>query len=224
MSRRARKQEIQGFFEGRMLAKALDVLSSMSRMEAVNTLFSFLPSIEPRVKWGAVTGLGVLVPRMADEDMEAGRVILRRLMWQLNDESGGIGWGCPEAMGEILACHGRLALEFAQVSVSYVREDGNFLEYPPLKRGALWGVGRLAQARPGLVRDAGPYLEPFLDSPDPVLRGLALWGLGSLGYRPAATRAAALLADADEFEIWLNRENLRFRVMDMAETALGRMS
>ena len=30
-------------------------------------------------------------------------------MWTLNDESGGIGWGSPEVMGEILAAHKGLA-------------------------------------------------------------------------------------------------------------------
>jgi len=41
---------------------------------------------------------------------------MRRLMWNLNDESGGIGWGNPEAMGEILACHEALANEYAPIS------------------------------------------------------------------------------------------------------------
>lgn len=223
-SRRERKRRVEELLRLGTHQEVLEALWAVPPMEAVNSLISFLPSVEPCVRWGAVTGLGAVVARLADEDMEQGRVILRRLMWQLNDESGGIGWGCPEAMGEILACHDRLASEFAHVLVSYVREDGNFLEYPPLQRGALWGVGRFAQVRPNLAQDAGPHLEPFLGSYDPLLRGLALWCLGSLGYKAAATHVRPLLADAAQFEIYLNRKNIRLRVMDMAEIAMGRLS
>ncbi len=89
----------------------------------------------------------------AEEDMESARVIMRRLMWSLNDESGGIGWGSPEAMGEIIASHDGLAKEYAHVLISYVWEEGNFLEYEPLQRGA------------------GPHLLPYLESTDAAVRG-----------------------------------------------------
>jgi hypothetical protein len=46
--------------------------------------------------------MGEVMAHLADKDMESARVIMRRLMWSLNDESGGIGWGAPEAMGEIV--------------------------------------------------------------------------------------------------------------------------
>jgi len=36
-------------------------------------------------------------------------------MWSLNDESGGIGWGAPEAMGAIMARHTGLADEYANI-------------------------------------------------------------------------------------------------------------
>ena len=78
-------------------------------------------------------------------------------MWSLNDESGGIGWDAPEAMSEIIASHEGLAKEYTNVLISYVREDGNFLEYEPLQRGAVWGIGSVAQARPDLVQDALPH-------------------------------------------------------------------
>ncbi|NIR18057.1 MAG: HEAT repeat domain-containing protein, partial [Desulfobacterales bacterium] len=74
------------------------------------------------VRWSAVKAMGRVVAKMADEDMESARVIMRRLMWNLNDESGGIGWGSPEAMAEILTCHDGLAKEYAHILISYARE------------------------------------------------------------------------------------------------------
>ena len=56
--------------------------------------------------------MGALGSRMGQKNMEKARIVMRRIMWNLNDESGGIGWGSPEAMGEILCQSPELALEF----------------------------------------------------------------------------------------------------------------
>jgi hypothetical protein len=147
----------------------------------INPLFSCLCSTEPQIKWRAVTALGAVVANLAQDDMESARVVMRRLIWNLNDESGGIGWGVPETMGEVMARHEGLAREYVNILVSYIREDGNFLEYEPLQQGVLWGLGRLAQTSPELLQDAGAHLHPFLSSEDATLRGLAAWILGLLG-------------------------------------------
>ena len=126
----------------------------MPARRVVNPLFSFLLSTDTKMKWAAITAMGAVIANLADKDMESARVIMRRLMWQLNDESGGIGWGCPETMGEVVACHEGLAQEYAPVLVSYVKEDGNFLEYEPLQEGAVWGIARAAQKRRHILFDA----------------------------------------------------------------------
>ena len=94
--------------------------------------------------------MGYAVDELARADREAARVVMRRLMWNLNDESGGIGWGVPEATGEIMARNPVLAEEYASILISYLREDGNFLEMEPLQCGILWGLHRLNTCRPGI--------------------------------------------------------------------------
>ena len=163
--------------------------------KAVNPLLSFLHRGDELLKWRSVRALGMVVANLADDDMESARVLMRRLMWSLNDESGGIGWGSAEAMGEIMARHERLAAEYACILVSYIRPAGNFLEHAPLQRGVLWGLGRLAHARPELVRDALPQLTPFLAADDGMLRALAAWALGAIGDRRAGRLLAPLRAD-----------------------------
>jgi len=98
---------------------------------------------------------------------------MRRLIWNLNDESGGIGWGSPEAMGEIMAQSEQMAKEYHLILISYIRDDGNYIEHEILQRGVLWGLSRLAHARPELVKDAAPFLHPYMESDDPILRELA---------------------------------------------------
>jgi hypothetical protein len=100
---------------------------------------------------------------------------MRRLIWIVNDESGGIGWGSPEAMGEIMARNAQMANEYHNILISYVSPEMNYLEHEILQRGVLWGIGRLAHARPMMVEPSDPYLIPFMRSPDPFHRGLAAW-------------------------------------------------
>jgi hypothetical protein len=152
--------------------------------------------------------------------MEAARIIMRRLMWNLNDESGGIGWGSPEAMGEILACHEGLAREYAHVLISYTRENGNYLEHELLQQGLLWGVGRLAQARSYLLQGAVPYLMVYLGSGDATVRGLAVWVMGLLRVKEARPRLKVLRDDENQIQLYLDRRLRTFRVMDLAGHAL----
>jgi hypothetical protein len=151
----------------------------MPARKAINPLFSFLCSLDELLKWRAVTAMGEIVDRLANADMESARVIMRRYMWQLNDESGGIGWGCPEAMGEVMARNENLAQEFWCILISYIQPDGNFIEHEVLQRGALWGIGRLAHARPQLLKTSVDYLHPYMQADD--IRICADWQPGRPG-------------------------------------------
>ena len=187
----------------------------------LNPLRSALCSDE-NAKWHAITAMGILTADLADRDLESARVVMRTLMWNLTEESGGIAWGVPESMAEIIACHELLAAEYAPILVSYMREDGSFLEYEPLQRGVVWGVGRVAQARPELLHanHAGRYLLPYLGSDDPVVRGLAAWASGLLGTREAETKLEALLKDREPVRIYLDRELVTSSVGELANRAL----
>jgi hypothetical protein len=175
MAWRQLKKEILELLSDKDFEKSLEKICQLPARQAVNPLFSFFYNSDELVKWRAVAAMGAVVSNLADHDMESARVIMRRLIWNLNDESGGIGWGSPEAMGEIMARHGRLAGEYHKILISYIMPDGNYLEHEILQRGVLWGIGRLAHARPHLVKSFANLLCPYMESPDPILRGFAAW-------------------------------------------------
>jgi hypothetical protein len=165
--------------------------------------------------------MGAVVGYMADTAMESARVVMRRLMWNLNDESGGIGWGSPEAMGEITAVHAGLAGEFASILISYINPDGNFLEHELLQRGSLWGVGRMAHARPMLAMPAAPFLPKFFDSPDPFLRGTAIWGAGPILKDTMRPLLKARLSDKAPLRLYWQMRLTQTTVADLAAAALA---
>jgi len=182
----------------------------------INYLLSFLFHREAWVKWRAVTALGRVVNRMAEESVEAARNFMRRLMWSLNDESGGIGWGSAETMGEVMAVNETLAREYHCILLSYVQESGNPLENALLERGVLWGIGRLAEARPELVEGCGFHLLPYLESRDPILRGHALWALSFLNAPIPGRFLDALTEDETEIELYEGGELHLIQIRELA--------
>ena len=175
MGLRQLKKETLELLSHKDFEKSLEKICQLPARKVVNPLFSFFYNSDELIRWRAVAAMGAVVSNLADHDMESARVIMRRLIWNLNDESGGIGWGSPEAMGEIMARHERLAGEYHKILISYIMPDGNYLEHEILQRGVLWGIGRLAHARPHLVKKFADLLCPYMESPDPILRGLAAW-------------------------------------------------
>ena len=171
------KQEIAGLLVADDFQQSLEIIPSFGLNKAVSPLISLFNSRNELQRRRAVSGLGFVTARLAEEEMERARVVMRRLMWMLNDESGGIGWGAPEALGDITARHRDLADQYARILVSYLNSSGNYLEHPVLQRGLLWGLARLAHARPAMTAAATESFRPFLVSADPNHRGLAAWAL-----------------------------------------------
>ncbi len=159
---------------------SLDVIDDLPARQIVSPLFAFFCDADALRRWRAVTAMGRVVSRLADANLESARVVMRRFMWNLNEESGGIGWGCPEAMGECAALSERLAAEYGGILWSYLHPERNFIDHPALQEGVLWGVGRLVHARPAPPAENAELLRPFLSSRVPALRGLAAWACGPL--------------------------------------------
>jgi len=214
------KAKIEVCLQSENLERELEALDAPPKA-VLNALLAFLCSGHELLKWKSVEAVGLEMRKLADRDMESARDMMRRFMWNLNDESGGIGWGIPEAMGEILAGHAALADEYLCILLSYVREDGNRLENALLERGALWGLGRVAQARPELLRDCSSCFVPYLDSPDPFHRGLAAWILGALGAGEARGSLQPLTTDSSEIRTYLHGKLWSGRVSDLAREALA---
>ena len=214
------KAQVLALLRADDLPSALAALAQWPPRQVVNPLIGLLYHGEPQVRWHAVAALGQVVARLADEDMEAARVVMRRFMWSLNDESGGMGWGAPEAMAEIMANHARLAGEYACILVSYLNPDGNFLEHEGLQQGVLWGLGRLAQAHPDLVAAAAPFIRPYLSSPLANLRGMAVWAAGAV--RDPATQDAlhALRNDPTPMTLFDQGRLAQRTIGQMAQAAL----
>lgn len=206
----------------------LPEIMALPAPQVVGALFAGLCSPMPTIKWHAVTAFGLAMAYMATNAPEKARIIMRRFIWSLNDESGGIGWGAPEAMTEIMTQSPLLAAEYHNHLLAYIHEDhcrpDCYLEHAPLRRGAVWGVGRLSQIRPELTRRAEPDLLCALRDCDAPVRGLAAWACGILALASAEPLLHDLQADTASLDLYVDRREIQSTPAILAREALTRIT
>lgn len=187
MRERQIKKKLPELLHQQDFAQVLKQLRQWRGKYVVSALLSGIYQTDELVKWRSIQALGRVMDDLVKEDMEDARLLMRRILWSLNEESGGIGWGMPEALAEVMAINNELADEYGHMLVSYMREE-NFLELPALQRGLLWGIGRLAQVRPDIIFkfNGDGYMQLYLESTDEVVLGLASRNFGILAVKEAA--------------------------------------
>lgn len=233
MSSRKIKQQVLALLSGRDLAFTLQGLRQWPTKDVVNVLFSAICREDSSVRWHAISCMGATVARLADEDMEEARIIMRRLLWSLNDESGGIGWGAPECLAEIMCGHAGLVKEYVHMLVSYLREDGeeicqdgNYIEHPLLQRGILWGIARLSRCNPELLlqKSVGPEILPYLAALDAETRGLAVLAAGALQLLDARSSLRKMITDCTPLTVYQEGVFLETTVGRLSQSALEAMN
>jgi hypothetical protein len=223
-------------------ADRLGELRDIEPERAVGALLSLRLDPDEEMRWRSVAAFGVVVPAMAEQGMDLARKVFGRFMWMMNEESGNIGWGLPEAMGEIMANHEGLAHEYHRKLASFIQQpesmgDDNYMDHPPLREAAYWGLARLAQVRPELVRPVVPDMIAHLDHEEAseLLRSLLVeetvagkayicWALGELkelAGRPAVEKQAGSQAPV---AIFRNFKLERTTLGAVAREALEKMS
>ncbi len=222
---RETRQRLSALLEADDFQRALHELRKWPRQRVLRALLASLCEGDDKRKGRVVSVMGLLTAELARDDMEAARELMRRLMWSLNEESGSSGWGAPQAMAEIMAVHEGLAEEYAHMLVSYMREDGNYLENPFLQRDLLRGVGRLSGARPDLMKKHGAdlHLLAFLESTDRVVQGLAAWCAGILEVDEARSGLESLVDEETEIVLYRGQCLVKRPAGHLAREALDRL-
>ncbi len=162
------------------------------------------------VRWRAVEAAGRVAAVRARADLEPAREMIRRALWLMNDESGGVLWVGPEVIGAVLAHVPALQGEFLEVLASFLEEE-------PFRAGTRWGLWRVALASPAAVAPAAAALGPSLRDPDPEIRGLAALALAA-ATGPGSTAAAR--GDPGRFELFDPRTGV-LRPTTVGEAAGG---
>jgi hypothetical protein len=176
--------------------------------QAMALLQSLLFEEDPLLRWRAVEASGRVAAVLSRRDLEPAREAVRRALWLMNDESGGLLWNGPELIGAVLGNVPPLRREFTEILASFLEEE-------PFRAGTRWGLWRVAAVEPGAVTSSAQALVASLGDPDPEVRGLAALAL-SATRGPAAT--AALAGDGARLVVF------DFRTAVTRETTVGEVA
>jgi hypothetical protein len=123
------------------------------------------------MRWRAIEAIGITGAQLAKSDIENVRNFIRKLLWLMNDESGGIAWHAPEALGELL-------FRIPSLIGQYGKLLPQFLTEPPFTVGAHFAIARIAPLDDQLVSEHEEILHDSLKSEEPAIRAYAAIALG----------------------------------------------
>lgn len=136
-------------------SEGIDSLLKNYRQKALTSLLSVSYDENSEIRFGAIELYSKLTGYLNHQDKNSVRIFIRKLIWMLTEESGGIAWTAPAIIGVILSADVELAAEFADILFSYVYEvEGepeNFLDHPPHREMAYWGIYKLLSAFPEMI-------------------------------------------------------------------------
>src|SRR5271169_273918 len=153
--------------------RAYDEVAGMAMQDkgVIRLLISLSYDRQDVTSWRAIDAIGVISRTFSKDSHEKLGVIrdtVRRLLWSMGEESGGIGWSSPELLGEIVTGDPDSFNDIVPILWSY-RDEEMF------RAGIVWAMGRIAMIKPGLVGFIVDDLLQMLEDKNPAVRGYAIW-------------------------------------------------
>jgi len=196
---------LKRILETSLAAGRLDEIERLAeeRSGVLGALVPFTYQLDPLLAWRAIEAMGRAAARVAERSPGAVREHLRRLMWLITEESGGLCWRAPEAMAEIVSRRPAEFADYVPIIVTLLTEMAEE-DLAHFRAGILWAIGRLGPLAEAAVEDVLPQVTAALEHPDPQVRGLAAWALARCGRAELALASPALTLDQGPVELYEN--------------------
>ncbi len=165
-NRLLKKKEIEEILCDRAWDRLLKLMEG--RKSPDRRLLSFLFDSDPLLQWRAVEAVSRYAKQLAETDVEDVRRIVRKALWLMNDESGGLLRRGPE----LIAC---VIMEVPELMDEYGKILSSFLVEEPFVQGAHWALSRLVKINTEVYRDEKVVdtLKKSLGDSDPAIRAYA---------------------------------------------------
>ena len=168
------------------------------------------------VAWRAMEAIGLITADISGGKPDFVRDVVNRLLWMLRDESGGIGWSCPEILGEIVKNNPELCKDIATVVASFHDEK-------MLTSGVMLAIGRIGNIHTYFYDFAAPIVTSYLDDPDPATRAYAAYAAGELDIRDTEDKLEELKNDTSPVPFYEDGELKNKTAGGIANTALAKL-
>jgi hypothetical protein len=212
------RQQLVHFLESDDLASVASLVKDNRR--CMSHLVRLAYDKETLTGWRSIKAIGLAAKAIVNEEYAFLREMIRKLLWSLSDESGGIGWSAPEIIGEIICSDpDRFQDIIPIISAVYDIEEEVF------RAGILYALSLIAEERPDLVLPQKDIAIRALNDKNPLVRYFGLEiiskiksGMGKNDIEVADAGIKKLVADRSE--VWVYKDN-GFLSIQIAETASG---
>ncbi len=168
--------EMKKIIQHALESNDLDDIVSIARRNrgALSLLVRMAYDKETLVGWRAIMAIGSIAKVLVKTDYEFLRETVRKLLWTLSDESGGIGWAAPEILGEIVnADPDKFSEIIPLIAEVYDVEEQVF------RPGVVYALARIAQTAPERVAVYEKIIVMSLVSEDSLMK---VYALDLVGY------------------------------------------
>jgi hypothetical protein len=214
---RARRSFAKHDVEAFVKAYELDTLLAMAEEDKriIRDLKRLLYSADDTLRWRAAEALGRVSAVIVDSDLGTIAKLLQGLFSSLMDTAAS-SWGALDAIGEIIS---RNPEQFS----GYIPQVYQLVRDRTLLAEILRALGKIGRTCPEPMRKTARHFIPFLDDPDPAVRGYAAVLLGHLGIQEAKETLARLSEDPAELSIYEDGEVVTTTVGRLSSDALKRL-
>jgi len=186
LSNRTDKKEIRNYLADRDFDSLLRWASSVRNPNRL--LLSLAYDADEVIRWRAIEAIGRVAKFKSATDIAGVRDLIRRLLWLMNDESGGISWTAPETIGEILVNVPSLIQEFGELLPAFFHEE-------PFEIGAHLAVCRIASKNPEPFMKYSDALFDSLANPEPRIRAFSILALNKIAMAKSIAEAKKMIDD-----------------------------
>ncbi|MFC1884130.1 DVU0298 family protein [Thermodesulfobacteriota bacterium] len=142
--------------------------------------------------------------------------LLASLFYSITDTAA-FTWGAFEAIGEIISHR-------AELYAGYIPQLYQFLGDETRRASVLETVGRIALARPDLIRKHTFHFFSFLNDDNPQVKGYTIWLLGNLGAHEAREDIEKFMDEQHEISIYEEGNLVVKKIGQVSSEALSKLS
>jgi hypothetical protein len=204
------KEEVESLVSGYQLDPLMDMAGRDKRI--IRDLRRLLYSADRLLRWRAAEALGKVCAVIAESDLETVSRLLQGLFTSVSDTAAS-SWGALDAIGEIISRRPEAFSGYLPRLYQLTRDRALLAEI-------LRALGKIAEAKPDLLRKMTFQFIPLLQDPDPEVRGYSAILLSLLKAIEARDDLLRLEHDPSAIEIYRNGDLVRITVGELSSQSL----
>lgn len=167
------KKMLIGFLQSQDFNRIAEI--SEGNQSVISKLISLSYDKEDLIAWRAIESFYSISKKLTPIDQSFVRNTIRRLLWSMSDESGGIGWSACEILGMIISANVKEYDDIIPLLWSF-REEEMF------KPGVMWAIYHIALSdKERLLSICCDDLIKYVNDNNPYVRVYALRCINTIG-------------------------------------------